>query len=43
MTAWLNRIYCEDVLQGISRIPDGTIDLLIADPPYGLGKDYGND
>ena len=43
MTAWLNRIFCEDALQGFGRIPDGTIDLLIADPPYGLGKDYGND
>src|ERR1700716_981702 len=42
MTVWLNRIYCEDALHGFSRIPDETIDLLIADPPYGLGKDYGN-
>lgn len=24
-------------------IPDNSIDLVIADPPYGLGKDYGND
>jgi site-specific DNA-methyltransferase (adenine-specific) len=23
--------------------PDGSVDLIIADPPYGLGKDYGND
>ena len=43
MTAWLNRIYCEDALQGLARIPDASIDLLLADPPYGLGKDYGND
>ena len=43
MTGGMNRIYCEDALQGLSRIPDGSIDLLIADPPYGLGKDYGND
>jgi site-specific DNA-methyltransferase (adenine-specific) len=41
--SWLNRIFREDALTGIRRIPDGTIDLLIADPPYGLGKDYGND
>lgn len=40
---WRNRIFCEDVLTGIDRIPDGVIDLVIADPPYGLGKDYGND
>ena len=43
MTAWLDRIHCEDALQGLARIPDASIDLLVADPPYGLGKDYGND
>lgn len=43
MTDWIDRVYCEDALQGLARIPDGAVDLLIADPPYGLGKDYGND
>src|SRR5690349_13732571 len=43
MDSWLNRIYCEDALQGLARLPDASVDLLIADPPYGLGKDYGND
>ena len=33
----------EDFLHGVERIPDASIDLIIADPPYGLGKDYGND
>lgn len=32
-----------DALEGIALLPDACIDLLIADPPYGLGKDYGND
>jgi len=32
-----------DALHGIGQIEDGTLDLIIADPPYGLGKDYGND
>ncbi|MCY0855937.1 DNA-methyltransferase [Cupriavidus sp. D39] len=36
-------LYQEDVLEGIKRIADGSIDLIVADPPYGLGKDYGND
>lgn len=36
-------LHQEDVLEGIRRIADGSIDLVIADPPYGLGKDYGND
>jgi site-specific DNA-methyltransferase (adenine-specific) len=25
------------------NLPDESIDLIVADPPYGLGKDYGND
>lgn len=41
--SWRNCVFCEDALAGLARIPDGAIDLLIADPPYGLGKDYGND
>ncbi|HSA33210.1 MAG TPA: site-specific DNA-methyltransferase [bacterium] len=32
-----------DALIGIQSLPDNSIDLIIADPPYGLGKDYGND
>ena len=36
-------LYNEDVLTGIERIADASVDLVIADPPYGLGKDYGND
>jgi site-specific DNA-methyltransferase (adenine-specific) len=41
--SWLNRVFCEDAVRGMEHIPDRSIDLLIADPPYGLGKDYGND
>ena len=36
-------LYNEDVLTGIERLADASVDLVIADPPYGLGKDYGND
>ena len=43
MTAWLNQVFCEDALAGLARIPDESIDLILADPPYNLGKDYGND
>jgi site-specific DNA-methyltransferase (adenine-specific) len=43
MSQWRNRIFCQDVITGIAQVPDGAIDLIIADPPYGLGKDYGND
>ena len=36
-------LYNEDALFGIGRVADASVDLVIADPPYGLGKDYGND
>jgi site-specific DNA-methyltransferase (adenine-specific) len=42
MTAWVDRVFCEDALAGMARIPDGSIDLILTDPPYNLGKDYGN-
>ncbi len=38
----LNKIFNEDAIGGINRIPDGSVDLIVADPPYCLGKDYGN-
>jgi len=39
---YLNQVFNEDALMGLNRIPDASIDLIIADPPYSLGKDYGN-
>ena len=42
MTDWVNQVVCEDALEGIARIPDASIDLILTDPPYNLGKDYGN-
>lgn len=32
-----------DFLQSVAQLEDESIDLVIADPPYGLGKDFGND
>ncbi|RKZ25190.1 site-specific DNA-methyltransferase, partial [bacterium] len=43
MNEIVNKIFNEDILKGIERIPDNYIDLIVADPPYCLGKDYGND
>jgi site-specific DNA-methyltransferase (adenine-specific) len=43
MMDWVDRVFCEDALEGMARIPDGSIDLILTDPPYNLGKDYGND
>lgn len=35
-------IYEGDANKLFANIPDNTIDLIIADPPYNLGKNYGN-
>ena len=32
----LNKIYNEDCLEGMKRIPDGSVDLVLTDPPYGI-------
>ncbi len=40
---YINKIFNEDCIKGIKKIPDGSIDLVCNDPPYSLGKDYGND
>ncbi|MDR0675486.1 MAG: site-specific DNA-methyltransferase [Elusimicrobiota bacterium] len=37
-----NKIFNENCLDGAIKIPEKAIDLIIADPPYCLGKDYGN-
>ncbi|NRR29935.1 site-specific DNA-methyltransferase [Oxalobacteraceae bacterium] len=42
MASWLDQVYCEDALAGLARIPDASVDLILTDPPYNLGKDYGN-
>lgn len=38
-----SQIYNQDALEGMCLLPDESIDLVVADPPYNLGKDYGND
>jgi len=31
-----------DAIKGMKSLPDGSIDLIVTDPPYNLKKDYGN-
>lgn len=35
-------LFNEDFLRGVNHVDDDSVDLVIADPPYGLGKDFGN-
>ncbi len=39
----LDQVLNQDALEGMKLLPDESIDLVVADPPYNLGKDYGND
>jgi site-specific DNA-methyltransferase (adenine-specific) len=36
----LNKIYNEDCIQGMERLPSGSIDLIVTSPPYFLKKSY---
>jgi site-specific DNA-methyltransferase (adenine-specific) len=36
-------IYLEDCVAGIKRIPKESIDIVLADGPYNIGVDFGND
>jgi len=35
---WLNTIQCMDCVEGLKKIPDNYIDLLLTDPPYGISR-----
>ncbi|PJF41212.1 MAG: restriction endonuclease [Phototrophicales bacterium] len=37
-----NQLICGDAVEVMSTLPEESIDLIIADPPYNLGKHYGN-
>lgn len=37
-----NRLICGDAVSVMGSLPSASVDLLIADPPYNLGKNYGN-
>ncbi len=39
----LDKIYNMDCLEGLKQIEDNSIDLIVTDPPYNIGKDFEND
>ncbi len=36
------KIKCGDAINLLKDLPDNSVNLIVADPPYNLGKDYGN-
>ena len=39
----LDRIYNEDCLSGLRRLPDNVVDCVVTSPPYFALRDYGVD
>lgn len=35
-------VYLADCIEGMKRLEAGTVDMVFADPPYNLGRDFGN-
>ena len=38
----MNTIYNEDCIVGMKKIRPASVDIIICDPPYNIGKDFGN-
>jgi len=36
-----NKFHLIDVLEGLKKIEDNSVDIIISDPPYNIGKDFG--
>ena len=39
----LQKIVNEDCITGMRKLKDDSVDIIICDPPYNIGKDFGND
>ena len=39
----INKIHNEDCIVGMKKIKNESVDIIICDPPYNIGKDFGND
>jgi site-specific DNA-methyltransferase (adenine-specific) len=38
----INKIHNEDCIIGMKKIKNESVDIIICDPPYNIGKDFGN-
>ena len=39
----IQKIYNEDCIEGMKKLDNDSTDIIICDPPYNIGKDFGND
>lgn len=39
---FINKVICGDCLEVMKGMPDECVDLIVADPPYNIGKKYGH-
>ena len=39
----INKLHNEDCVVGMKKIRSESVDIIICDPPYNIGKDFGND
>src|SRR3990167_3625926 len=39
----LNKVYCIDAVEGLQKLPDNSVDLILTDTPYNIGKDFENE
>jgi site-specific DNA-methyltransferase (adenine-specific) len=39
----LNKLYLKDCIEGMKEIESNSVDVVLADPPYNIGKDFGNE
>jgi|688.fasta_scaffold45273_8 site-specific DNA-methyltransferase (adenine-specific) len=36
-----NKFHLIDIIDGMKKIPDNSVDIVLSDPPYNIGKDFG--
>lgn len=37
---WINKVHCSDCVEGMKKLPDNCVDLVITSPPYDSIRDY---
>jgi site-specific DNA-methyltransferase (adenine-specific) len=40
---FINRIFCGEAAEILTRIPDSSVDIIVTSPPYNFGQSYAED